>query len=200
VSPGLAPGQIRIVRARIDDVVRGTLLLDDGERLRAAAMRADDARSFVAGRTLVRRLLGSELRCEPDQVAFVETAAGKPRLADDLDLDFNISHAGELVIVALARGRSIGVDIEPISSERRIDDIAELALGPRALDHLRSVPAPERAEAFTRWWVRCEAVCKATGEGLIVPVDDDLPDGIRVQEIDVGPGYAAAVAWSEGPQ
>jgi 4'-phosphopantetheinyl transferase len=200
VSPGLAPGEIRIVRARIDDVVRGTLVLDAGERTRAAAItRADDARAFVAARTLIRRLLGGELACDPGQIEIVETASGKPRLADGGDLEFNVSHGGELVLVALARGREVGIDVEPtISSRRRIDDIAELALGPRAVEQLRSVPLAERGAMFTRWWVRCEAVCKATGVGLVVPFDDDLPPGIHVQEIDVDPGYAAAVAWSEG--
>ncbi|MDB4960394.1 MAG: 4-phosphopantetheinyl transferase [Myxococcales bacterium] len=200
MSPALEPGQIRLVCARIDDVVRGALVLDAGERARAAAItRADDARAFVAARTVLRRLLGHELACDGESIEIVETASGKPRLAGVGDLEFNVSHGGELVVVALARGRAVGVDVEPmIASRRRIDDISELSLGPRALEHLRSVPASERGAMFTRWWVRCEAVCKATGVGLIVPLEDDVPDGIHVEEISVGPGHAAAVAWSGG--
>jgi hypothetical protein len=43
--------------------------------------------------------------------------------------------------------------------------------------------------------VRIEAMCKATGVGLMFPVDDAVPPGLVVRDIAMPAGYRAAVAF-----
>lgn len=219
---------ILVVRARIADLARTPLLAPREQRHAETLGRA--AAAYVAGRTLVRRILARALR---GPIEIVEPPDGKPHLAhhpigtpppghiphrDDepntprtvdlqsrragdasrrSELDFNVSHAGELVLVAVARGRRVGVDVEEVSHRRDVIAIADGALGPDAALELRRIATEHRAARFTCWWVRIEALCKATGAGLTVPVAPP-PPGFAVRDIAVHAGYRAAVAFDGG--
>ena len=189
---------IAVVRGRIAELA-GAPLLSPGEQRRAQQMVGAAARAFVAGRTLLRHLLARWLDRDPRPIELCEEPDEKPRLAADRDLDFNVAHGGELVLVAIARGRRIGVDVEPITSRRPFGEIAGAALGPEAAELLALLPPEHRAARFTSWWVRIEAVCKATGAGLVFPIDDIIPPGFAVRDLAVAAGYRAAVAFSGGP-
>jgi 4'-phosphopantetheinyl transferase len=185
---------IVVVRGRIAELAR-TPLLAPCEQRRADALPPAAAMAFVAGRSVLRRLLGRWLDRDPRPIRFHEEPDAKPRLDRDADLDFNVAHGGDHVLVALARGRHVGVDVEPISSRRAVTAIAEAALGPDAVDQLRRLPVDRRAARFTCWWVRIEALCKATGAGLTFPVDDTMPAGFAVRDVAMPRHYRAAVAF-----
>jgi 4'-phosphopantetheinyl transferase len=187
---------ILVVRARLGEVAA---LLSPGEQRRAEALPAAAARAFVAGRSLLRWLLGQWLARDPRPIELVETPDEKPRLAWDAGIGFNVAHGGDHVLVAISRGRNIGVDVEPISSRRAVTAIAEAALGPEALAELHRLPEPRRAARFTCWWVRIEALCKATGTGLTFPVDNTIPRGFAVRDIAMPIHYRAAVAFDGAP-
>lgn len=210
---------ILVVRGRIVDLARAPLLVPREQRHAETLGRA--AAAFVAGRTLVRRILARILR---GPIEIVEPPDGKPHLAEAVvraprahevvpsagacgpppvqssrstRVDFNVSHAGELVLVAVARGRRVGVDVEQVSHRRDVLAIADGALGPDAALELRRIAIEHRAARFTCWWVRIEALCKATGAGLTVPVAPP-PPGFAVRDIAVHAGYRAAVAFDGG--
>ena len=188
--------EIAVVRGCIADLARDPLLAPDEQR-RAEGLLPAAAAAFVAGRTLLRRVLAGWLHVDPGPIRITHEPDVKPRLdRAHTDLDFSVAHAGDVVLVAVARGRRIGVDVEPISSRRHVTAIAEAALGPDAAYELRLLPAERRAARFTCWWVRIEAVCKATGAGLMFPVDDTIPPGFTVRDVAMPVGYRAAVAWS----
>lgn len=179
---------ILVVRGRISTLAREPVLSLSEHRRAVSLGRARDA--FVAGRTLVRRVLGDlEITDVPD---------GKPHLTDP-DIDFNVSHSGELVLVAVARGRRVGVDVEQISHRRDTTALAE-ALGPDAAFELQHTPVERRPARFSCWWVRIEALCKATGAGLTFPVDTAIPPGFAVRDIPMHAGYRAAVAFDGDPR
>jgi len=181
---------IVVTRGRISELAR-TPLLAPRERQHAATLGAAAALAFVAGRTLLRRILGL--------VELVEPAEGKPRLAGDRGIDFNLSHAGEVVLVAVARNRRVGIDVEPVSHHRDVLAIAEAALGPDAALALQHTAAEHRAARFSCWWVRIEALCKASGAGLTFPVDTTIPSGFTVRDVAMHAGYRAAVAFDGDP-
>lgn len=183
---------ILVVRARVGAVKP---LLSPSEQHRADGLAAAAARAFVTGRSLLRRLLGRWLERDPRPIQLVEEPDEKPRLAWDGGIGFNVAHGGDHVLVALARGRNIGVDVEPISSRRAVTAIAEAALGPDAVEELHRLPLDRRAARFTCWWVRIEALCKATGAGLTFPVDTTIPPGFAVRDIAMPVHYRAAVAF-----
>jgi 4'-phosphopantetheinyl transferase len=181
--------EVAIHAARVTDVHP----MVTSDELRTLASTAS-----IAGRSLARRVLGRALGVDPLALAFADGPHGKPALVG-ASLAHSVAHGGDYVIVAVARGGEVGVDVEPIVPGRRFEAIAEAALGNDALAALLAVAPAARPRLFTRWWVQLEAIAKATGRGLEVPVDRRIPDGYRVAPLPPFDGHVAAVAWSGGP-
>lgn len=118
----------------------------------------------------LRRVLATYLDEEPGTLEIERGEQGKPELRDGGGLEFNLSHSGELVAVAVTRGRQVGIDIERIA------------------------PRHGRPAAFYRDWVRHEATVKCLGVGLLA---DPAAARVAVEEIEIAPGYAAAVAVAD---
>jgi phosphopantetheinyl transferase len=87
------------------------------------------------------------------------------------------------------------VDVEEIRPERDVRAVTEEMLDPADRDAIRG------DEAFFRYWTRYEAVVKARGDGLVVPLPPlaKVAAGLDVQDLDVTTGYVAAVAADRGP-
>lgn len=148
--------------------------LPDAQRQRASRFATTDLqRRYVAAHVGLRRLLGNRLRIPPHEIRLVTGAFGKPALAPEMrtiDLRFNLTHSADVALVALAAGVEVGVDVERSAPDMREHDITASALSPRERAALASLPEPDRAQAFLRLWVRKEAVLKAVGTGLTVPL------------------------------
>ena len=88
--------------------------LSADERTRADEFRIEDARTrFVVTRGTLRILLGRYLNLPPNEVAFEFESYMKPRLARlkaaAVDLRFNVSHSGELALVAVTTGHLLAL-------------------------------------------------------------------------------------------
>ncbi len=139
--------------------------LDALENQRAArfVFPIDRAR-YVTSHLVLHHVLGRHLGLAPAAVAFAPGPAGtKPRLAGT-DLAFNLSQAGTVAAVAVARGREVGVDVEVESAIDKTPIEGQLAPGERAA--LQALSPDERCVAMRRLWVRKEAYLKACGVGL----------------------------------
>jgi 4'-phosphopantetheinyl transferase len=133
-----------------------------------------DREHFIAGRGLLRTILGRYLDQEPDRLRFSYSPHGKPALTPEFDGDtfhFNLSHSRGLALFALTRGRQVGIDLEHIRSDLSNEEIAERFFSPQEVATLRSLPLDRRQEAFFSCWTRKEAYIKARGEGLSIPLD-----------------------------
>ncbi|HWV38890.1 MAG TPA: 4'-phosphopantetheinyl transferase superfamily protein [Vulgatibacter sp.] len=190
-------------------------LLDEGERRRSAAFRAEiDRRRFRAGRVSLRLLLGRILGCSPVRVPLAEGPHGKPVLAPDagVRVGFNVSHSGDLVLVAIARNRELGVDVERHSGVD-IHSIASTVFSSREQAALLEMEPSAQADAFFRLWARKEAILKAEGGGFLLPTttfsvtlardDARLLEGMDprrwwLRDLPVPEGYAAALAVEGG--
>ena len=148
--------------------------LSDDERARAARfVKPDLHRRFVAARGRLRQLLAERLHATAAELRFDYNAHGKPRLAGDLAgaLEFNLSHSGEAAVAAFSSVGPVGVDIERIRTcvdhrglARRFFSDAENRL-------LNDLSGDPQREAFFAIWTRKEAVIKALGVGLSLPLD-----------------------------
>ena len=147
-------------------------ILDDAERRRAEQLRFEhDRLRFVHAHAFARRVLAGYLRIPPATIRFRTTPHGKPGLAGRPDVSFSLSHAGDVVVVAVGQGQAVGVDVERL---RRVDDALALASGlftAREAGTLRRVPPADRSAAFLALWTRKELVVKACGAGLSMPLD-----------------------------
>ncbi|MBZ0221909.1 MAG: 4'-phosphopantetheinyl transferase superfamily protein [Dokdonella sp.] len=104
--------------------------------------------------------------CGSDGVVIGRDAHGKPHLRGAGDLGFNLSHCGGDLVIALARGQALGVDIESLQRRPASLHLAQRFFTPSEADALAALTEARRAEAFLRLWTHKEAVLKATGMGL----------------------------------
>ncbi|NUP04960.1 MAG: 4'-phosphopantetheinyl transferase superfamily protein [Polyangiaceae bacterium] len=154
-------------RERVADALVWSSLLNDAEVARAGEFRfRADSDRFTAARGLARRLVGEHLQRDAKTLAFCEGPHGKPAIVDADDWRFNVSHSGDWVLVAIARGREVGVDVELVQPDLEIMDIAPSVFTSSELNALGCLPVEHRRAAFYRLWARKEAVLKAWGTGF----------------------------------
>jgi 4'-phosphopantetheinyl transferase len=144
-----------------------------------------------------RRALGEILALYlggPEEVELSVAANGKPRLATAPGrLSFNLSHSGDLALVAIAPGGvEVGVDVERLRSRRDLARLAARWLPEADAAAVAAASETERERVFYAAWTRHEARVKCAGAGL----DADPPPGedVVARQIEIDPGYAAAVA------
>lgn len=147
--------------------------LGDSERQRADRFRFQRHRErFVAGRGQLREILARYLDLEPGAVAFEYGPNGKPRLAGEASLRFNLSHSEDQALLAVTRGRDVGIDIEKVRPELECEAMASRFFSRAEALALRSLPPSARPQAFCAIWTRKEAFVKAKGGGLAIPLAD----------------------------
>lgn len=172
-------------------------LLSLDEQVKAARFRNEQARQqFVLGRGLLRKLVGLYLAEHPSEVSFVYGDHGKPLLFHPTPaspLRFNISHAGELVLLGFSLQHDIGVDVEHSRTIPEADVIAERFFSREETAEMHNAGSSKR-DVFFKIWTRKEAVLKCSGSGFggpAVPTKD-----WTICELRPAPGYIAAVAVS----
>ncbi len=133
-------------------------------------MRSPVARlHFAAGRWLARRVLARRLGCTEAEIELAVDAHGRPSLAAG-GIDFNLSHAGSCVAIALSAAR-VGIDVESLQRARDGQSIARRFFSPVEAAALEACAAGERDRTFFRTWVRKEAFVKALGTGVAAGFD-----------------------------
>lgn len=144
-------------------------LLSAEEKARAGRFKVAAARNrYVLAHTALRRLLAARLNQTPAGLAFHMGPHGKPELAGTLKqrLQFNLSHSGDLALVAISSVAPVGVDVEQIRPMSDAVRLAERFFKPAESRALGQCPESERQAAFFRMWTRKEALLKATGQGI----------------------------------
>jgi len=194
--------EVEIVAARLD-VDQGvehalTAWLSDAERQRACRFRlARDRRRYAVARGCLRQLLADRLCTHPRSVQLCCGAHGKPRLVPGsaaVDWRFNVSHSGNLALLAFCRGRELGIDVEQVHALQDADAIAPMIFPPRELAAFFSLAPHDRALGFFGGWTRTEAIAKARGVGLQRASACDDDSGWRLHSFSPAPGYVAALA------
>lgn len=135
-------------------------------------VRPRDGRRFVLCRGALRLILAQLIQVSPGDVAFRFGPGGKPELIprighdDEIVPRFNVSHSGEMALIAICPDRELGVDIERRRPVSQADRIVESYFTPAEQAQFLALDEPARAEAFIRGWTRKEAILKAKGVGL----------------------------------
>jgi phosphopantetheinyl transferase len=169
--------------------------LSADELERAGKLRfARDRSRFIVAHGLLRTLLGERIGMEAERIEFAYGDHGKPRLAAETDLRFNLSHSGSLMALAVCEGREMGIDIEAIRQELFAEGVARRYLPLEAAREIERRSGDERSEEFFRAWVRQEAYAKGLGAGLELIGRSPAADGWAVVDLDLVDGYAAALA------
>jgi 4'-phosphopantetheinyl transferase len=213
----LLPG-IEVWLARLDlqveEVAQCANLLSLDERLRADRFYFEpDRRRFIVARGRLRLLLGRRLRIAPAAVAFAYTASGKPFVAGSPErIHFNLAHSAERALYAASSDCHLGVDIEHLNRDIDWRRLSKRLFTRRECAAVRRLSAPHRRRAFFAAWTCKEAIVKALGGGLSLPLNQFEvsiePDaepallsaaGLRIRDwrlyaVDAGGDYVAAIA------
>lgn len=106
-------------------------------------------------------------------------------------LHFNLSHSGDLALIAVTKACEVGIDVEREDDGRDFARLARRGLDATHAEAVCLAPPEERAKRFYAAWVRREASSKCLGTGL----GAKLPRRpVAVRDLEVDDGYAAAVA------
>jgi 4'-phosphopantetheinyl transferase len=194
-------------------------VISQDERERANRLVRDEDRDlWVHTRAILRRLLGAHLSADPQLIVFGEGPHGKPELSEPVNkerLDFSVSHSSAISVIAVARDRRVGIDVERIQPDLSWGPISKRLFSEADDSFIEGRPHAERTLAFFDCWVRKESYLKGLGVGLKrVLCDFSVPLGSavgcvedpemhpvpcderrwRIHPIEVPDGYAAALA------
>ena len=211
--PPLGVHEAHLWRLDLDAQETARDVLNDEELARAARFHFErDRHRFIAGRAALRRILAAYLGRAPADLVFTVGPHGKPAL-ENLGLEFNLSHSGGCGLLAVTRGRRVGVDVERVRADFAGEDIARRFFAPAEVEALAASAPDQYATGFFRCWTRKEAYVKARGDGLSlalerfeVPLDqgatralasclDDPSECARwsLREVVPAPGYLGAL-------
>ena len=219
-TPAFPSNRIDIWKVYLDKPVAGCEagVLSPDEIVRAERFHFEKDRiRFMRCRSAVRNLVAAYLEIPAIEIRFDHLANGKPRLVGEQNpraVQFNVSHSGNMALIAIGREHRLGVDIEKIRFDLDTTTLAERFFSHRERTALRALPDHLRAPGFYACWTRKESFLKATGKGLSFPLADfsvtthpdrdpevedingnkDAGKQWFLADLDVAEGYRSAVA------
>lgn len=164
---------IFLISYGLDDELRDeaglTALLHPSERAKAARFVYPYLqRRYRVGRAVLRAVLGHVTGLPPAKLMFEVGPQGKPMLPRGPS--FNVSHSEGRLLLAVALGGRLGVDVELRRAVHDIDAIARANFAPDEAEAVLATQPGQREEAFLETWTRKEALIKAVGGGLSIPL------------------------------
>jgi len=150
-------------------------VLSDNERQQHGKFLFEkDRRRYLTTRLLVRYVLSRYVPIPPTEWRFGATAFGRPFIINSHPaipgMTFNISHSDQVVVLGLARGCQLGVDVEDLCRNVPVD-IASSFFSAAEIRQLHALPPAEQPHRFLDFWTLKESYIKARGKGLSLPLD-----------------------------
>jgi 4'-phosphopantetheinyl transferase len=173
-----------------DKLQIGLLDANELERFHRFRFECDRAR-FAITHMNVRRILGAYLGREPERLLFRANRFGKPELVTEAQtppLYFNLSHSRNIALLALSMDTELG---EP--------EVAESNFSRTELAALSSLEGEAWLKGFYHCWTRKEAILKAEGVGLTIPLDSfdvSLIPGLPAKLLGLRPPAAFRHPWT----
>ncbi|KAA3617197.1 MAG: 4'-phosphopantetheinyl transferase superfamily protein [Calditrichaeota bacterium] len=190
------------------------IILSKEEKERASRFHFEiDHRRYSVTRSLLKKILGKILSKPALKIKFTFNKYGKPELVQQSEkIFFNVSHSGNLGLIAISDIAQIGVDVEKYREEMITGDIAKRFFSDLEVTEFLSLNENEKLQGFFNCWTRKEAFIKAVGKGLSIPLNtfdvslipgsqtelrdvrykNETADGWHLSDIKVDSGYAAA--------
>jgi 4'-phosphopantetheinyl transferase len=191
-------------------------ILSNEEKYTASLLLRDSDRLMsVCSKGMLRTILGAYLNKHPNNINFNSGSCGKPTLESKPELSFNLTHSGEVIMIAISgHSNSIGIDLEFRREIKEWRSLAARYFHPEEVAELLCMPNEKGHAAFFDCWTRKEAIAKALGLGLSLPLDSfrvtvgchldvQLLDGSRlpqqnqpwfISSLDFSSSYAATLA------
>lgn len=172
------PGALQLWCAFPDDLLdpaaadRCAALLTEEERARWQRFRLERSRrEYLTTHALARTALSHYRPIAPEDWRFVTNAYGKPALAPECGLRFNLSNSvGLAVCLALDAPVEVGVDVEAWRRAAEIAEVEYKVFSAAELAQVDALPETERPDRYLSLWTLKEAYIKARGMGMALPL------------------------------
>lgn len=154
------------------EIARDESLLSSYELAHIARLRdAAEQQRARRGRLVIRHLFAPILNVQPRDIAFARNEHGKPLLISAAgkpcpNFQFSWSHSENLLLVGIALGKIIGVDIEVIKPDIDVKALAHDHFLPSETVWLSALPFNNQLQGFYRCWTLKEAYVKACGTSI----------------------------------
>jgi 4'-phosphopantetheinyl transferase len=190
-------------------------VLDPDEQRRAARLSLEThRRRFIAAHGVARVIIGHWLSVPAARIGWQRGPHGKPELTGTTGAQVNLSHSGDLALLAITDRRRCGVDLQQLPDATQALRLARRFFPAEETGAVAAATTDaERVRRFGLLWTRKEACLKVTGgrlmPGLRLPtlaapdadggvlVRDEggtLPGPYLVRDLSAPEGCRAAVA------
>ena len=172
----LKPGEIHVWLFDLDNPYQdsstweGHLSEEEASHSKLYRLEQDRLR-FIVRRGILRKLLGEYTGLEPSGIAFQTNPYGKLSLPSN-PLKFNLSCCQSRVIFAFALEMEIGVDLEQVRPLAELERMVKGWLSPAERAGLLTLAPVSQMNAFFHIWTQKEALLKAHGKGLSMPLQE----------------------------
>ena len=178
----LTSAEIHVWLTFCDAISDGHLLVSYRELLDATEKEeesqfyfARDRHRYLVTRALVRTVLSRYASVDPKDWVFTANAYGQRCVVNTQatadNLTFSVSHTEGLIVLGVAKGRSLGVDVENFATRNISIDIANHYFAPEEVAALHEVPHHQQRYRFFEYWTLKESYIKARGHGFSLPLD-----------------------------
>ncbi|MBL4755961.1 MAG: 4'-phosphopantetheinyl transferase superfamily protein [Flavobacteriales bacterium] len=152
-----------LIHKRLEDITTDIDLLDEVELVRHDRYLDPEKKiEFLAGRCLIKEVLGELLGRPPDTINLSMTESGKPYYKQEGEelVHFNLSHTQKDFTLGVSL-KPIGVDMEPEKDNISLDSMRTF-LADDELQQLKSMPDSEQSNQVLKLFTAKEAFIKAT--------------------------------------
>jgi 4'-phosphopantetheinyl transferase len=151
---------------------------------------------YVEIHARLRIVLGDAVNTEPERLIIHKAEYGKPYLVDYPELAFNLSHTADKMVLAIAYGCELGIDIEQCKTRANLAALVDKCFAEEEKDYWQQLPEPLQTKAFYQFWTRKEAFVKATGRGIALGLKRCVINPGKPKELlRIPKGYGLASEW-----
>jgi len=126
-------------------------------------------KNYIASHGFLHTVLSYYVDTPANEITFSLGEQGKPSIISEQNSDniqFNLSHSGNLAILAICKNHQLGVDIEHTDRKADWAGIARRFFTDYEQEVFFQLDETIQEDAFYKVWTRKEAHMKVTGEGL----------------------------------
>lgn len=167
--PELKSGQVHVWHISLESLQEIEVEhLDEQEIKRSEAFYfLKDKNVYKVSRSYLKKILGLYMGTEPEKLLFRLGSKGKPYLQFPVsDLQFNMTHSNQLILIAVTRQNEIGIDVEHLRPVETLQGVIENQFSMSEQKTLKNCPREEQSKLFFQLWTSKEAFLKAFGTGI----------------------------------
>lgn len=169
------------IQTNLDDTVQvyRALLVDNQDKIASCSqylsseeiMRSKQFRNkidsdrFIVGRAMVKHMAAKILNKDIQSLEIMYSETNKPIFDNEINFQFNLSHSGNYVVLAICKRCDIGIDIEYCNNDFRFRPILDYCMSQK--EQFVIIQDENPLNAFLMYWTRKEAILKATGVGIL---------------------------------